>query len=165
MKVIQVIPLLTVKNYINTWQRFSKYENIIPSRHSSVGWAEANMYLYLYLLTRYLRRGRVRIPHDWFFFHEGDIFKYHYCLNKTFYHFCYNLNVFTIVFFECFFVCFCELFFLVIFTFFTYSLHYNTIQNNTKEVSTNILLLLILCRNSLSTLLRCLCLRHWRSPE
>ena len=68
---------------------------------------------------------------------------YNYCLNKTFYHiFCNILNVFTIVFFECFGVCiFCESFF----TFFTYSFHYNTIQNNTKEVSTNILRLLILC--------------------
>ena len=41
------------------------------------------------------------------FFHEGDIFKYHYCLNKTFLsYFCYILNVFTIVFFECF-LCVC----------------------------------------------------------
>ena len=56
------------------------------------------------------------------------------------------------MFFECFLCVFFVSFFSSFFTFFTYSFHYNTIQNNTKEVCTNILRLLILCRNSLSTL-------------
>ena len=44
--------------------------------------------MYLYLLTRDLNRGGFESHTIVFgvFFHEGDIFKYHYCLNKTFYH-------------------------------------------------------------------------------
>ena len=75
--------------------------------------------MYLYLLTRDFKRGRVRIPHGCFFFHEGDIFIKQDFLS----YFCYILNDFTIVFFECFCVCVFVSFFSSFFTFFTYSFY------------------------------------------
>ena len=49
--------------------------------------------MYLYLLTRDLKRGRVRIPHV-YFFHERDVFKYHYCLRRLF--------IVFLLYFKCF---------------------------------------------------------------
>ena len=45
-------------------------------------------------------------------------------------YFCYILNVFTIVFFECFCVCFCEFFFLV----FLHSSHIHIITIQCKTI-------------------------------
>ena len=50
--------------------------------------------MFLYLLTRDLKRGKVRISHV-YFFHEGDIFKYHYCFRRLVLYFkCFYYSIF-----------------------------------------------------------------------
>ena len=108
--------------------------------------------MYLYLLTRDFKNGRGFESHTIDFFFMKEIFlNIIITLTRLFIIVLSYCKCFTIVFFECFFCVFCEFFFSSFFyTLFTYSFHYNTIQNNTKEFSTNILRLLILCWNSLS---------------
>ena len=164
MKVIQVIPLLTVKNYINTWQRFSNTEILYQAVIAQS--VEPRQIFASISINERFKTGEGSNPTQLIFFLWRRYFLLSLLVKQDFLsHFCYILNVFTIVFFECFLCVFLMSFFSSFFTFFTYSFHYNTIQNNTKKVSTNILRLLILCRKSLSTLLQCLCLRYWRSPE
>ena len=98
MKVIQVIPLLTVKNYVNTLQRFSKYGNIIQAVIAQS--VEPGQTFVSISINERFKTGEGSNPTRLIFFHEGDI-----CislLQDFLSYFCYILNVFTIVFFECF---------------------------------------------------------------
>ena len=88
--MIQVIPLLIVKFTLIPDKGFQNTEILYQT---VIAQSVEPRHIFSISINERFKRGRVRIPHA-YFFHEGDIFKYHYCLRNLF-------NVF-LLYFKCF---------------------------------------------------------------
>ena len=84
LKVMQVIPLLTVKNTLIPDKGFQNTE-ILYQAVIAQSVEPREIFVSISINERF-KTGEGSNPTRLIFFHEGDIFKYHYCLNKTFYH-------------------------------------------------------------------------------